>query len=74
MHITPDTYMRYFEDDLKIMLDGVEVRFCMEADDKIGYVVACVLDTNGNLVTDGDNIITEQREGVVKFIGTRRDL
>lgn len=52
----------------RALLDGVElVGYCIEADEEAGEVVCLVLDDQGRLVFDGEELRTETKRGVVRI-------
>lgn len=51
-----------------VILDGVEVKKAIAADDEEGIVIACVLDEEGNLTTNDDgDIKTRELRGNVSI-------
>lgn len=48
-----------------VLLDGVEMRECIEADTDAGYIIRARRDEAGLLVLDGEELATERLEGVV---------
>ncbi|RVC47592.1 hypothetical protein EN781_00200 [Mesorhizobium sp. M4A.F.Ca.ET.090.04.2.1] len=52
-----------------VILDGVEQKMVIEADDEEGWIIRTVLDAEGNvaITEDGENIKHELVEGTVKL-------
>ena len=51
-----------------VLLDGVRVKNCTEADEEEGFVVRFKLDENGMLIVNGAEIETETLYGNVQII------
>ena len=51
-----------------VLLDGVQVKNCTEADEEEGFVVRFKLDENGMLTVNGAEIETETLYGNVQII------
>jgi len=69
---SPFHWALHFHRGLKILLDGEEVQFVVEADDKQGYLIRHPVDVNDRLIVDGDLLRIERIEGRVEFVGERR--
>ena len=52
-----------------ILLDGVEVKYCTEADEDEGYVTRIKLSSDGHPYLSGDELETETITGNVQIIG-----
>lgn len=61
-----------FDGPLRVLIDGEEVKFCVEADDEKGFVVLIDCDAAGEPRIAGDELVTVQRFGKVELIGHRR--
>jgi hypothetical protein len=70
----PRDWRKHFFPDLAILLDGVEVKDVIEADDEAGYLIRYCKDQDGKPVVaaNGLQYETERLEGAVEFTGTRR--
>ena len=51
-----------------VLLDGVRVKNCTEADEEKGFVVRFKLDDHGKLILNGSGIETETLYGNVQII------
>ena len=51
-----------------ILVDGVQVKNCTEADEEKGFVVRFKLDDHGKLILNGSEIETETLYGNVQII------
>ena len=51
-----------------VLLDGVHVKKCTEADEEEGFVIRFKLDDNGSLIVNGNEIEIEKLTGNVQII------
>ena len=51
----------------EVYLNGEKLRNCVTADDKKGIVIVYAEDKDGQLISDGDDIKTEELRGEVKL-------
>jgi hypothetical protein len=51
-----------------ILLNGVEIKFCTEADEENRFIVRFKLDDNGKLILNGSEVETEKLTGHVQII------
>ena len=51
-----------------VLLDGVHVKNCTEADEEEGFVIRFKLDDNGSLILNGAEVETETLTGNVQII------
>ena len=51
-----------------VLLDGVHVKNCTEADGEEGFVIRFKLDDNGSLILNGAEVETETLTGNVQII------
>ncbi|MNJ08754.1 hypothetical protein D3C77_28780 [compost metagenome] len=51
-----------------VLLDGVQVKNCTEADEEEGFVIRFKLDDNGSLILNGAEVETETLTGNVQII------
>lgn len=61
--------------ECKILLDGVDVKYCVTADEDLGYVDVYVKDSQGNFKVDEltREVITERFYGKVEIIDGRKN-
>ena len=74
MRLSVSDFQEYDEEKLAlcrrvvVLLDGVQVKNCTEADEEEGFVVRFKLDENGMLTVNGAEIETETLYGNVQII------
>jgi hypothetical protein len=68
----PRDWRKFFFQDLRVLVNGVESKGVLEADDEAGYAIRYRLDENGKPLNDGKNYLVERVEGRIEFVGTRR--
>ncbi len=62
-------YNPYAADAVKtVFVDGVEIPDVLTADDKEGIVVYFPRDDKGELILDGDEVVTTQLQGDVRIV------
>jgi hypothetical protein len=68
-----DYFELKFEGEVKIFLDGRELKHVIMADDSLGTIEKFATDKDGNFVVQGDVVVTEFLIGNVKIEGTPRN-
>lgn len=74
MRLSVSDFQEYDEEKLAlcrrvvVLLDGVQVKNCTEADEEEGFVVRFKLDDRGNHIVNGAEIETETLYGNVQII------
>lgn len=51
-----------------VMLDGIEIKDVVLADEEAGLAVIFARDEKGDFIIDGDHIRREERHGVVQIV------
>lgn len=52
---------------IKVFLDGVEVKFCLTADDEKGEIITAVTDERGCMVAENGNVKRQTLQGTVRI-------
>jgi hypothetical protein len=72
MRLSCDPESEYYDPVLihrtRVLLDGQAVHYCHFADEEHGVVVVTKFDADGHIVLDGEYIVCEKLQGVVKIV------
>ena len=70
---SPHHWALHYRKGQRVLLDGVEQRYVIEADDEAGFIVRLKQGSDGRFVHDGDTVQHERLEGRVTIEGARRE-